>query len=446
VEAHSIEDVQEVVQNVDMYPSPVRAVGAVLSPSCIHQNDGGTILHMHKLNKIYGIVDLAVGPKTGTVKCLKAQAGATFADVNEFLHKRGLEMAFSAEIGSATVGGTCFATTKDSSIGPVCPSGGLGDFQSCVMGIETVGPDGAIKKCLLFDQDTGAMNTEFQTLLSSQGTQGVAVAVYISARENVPVTTTLSILKFENKGRDNELLAQQLQDLYENTRPAQGNIFALIGMQTGFAYVEERRPGGEMDFCSAPLGFLARPFIHRIKKFSFQRCLVPQFFLLGQPLSGSRFLKMHEPYRRRGFRYTKDVPITDKRLTFSYYSFDYDNFQKVVQGGLAFTQQYNATHGFMPKGFAIYFVTRSGHRVAGPYAGEAGTSFSFDPIYDNPSDKRFYDYVEAFTLWAHEMGGKPGLNQTPQIEKTPQIGASCVSGSPHPRFTSNWIQTFYDAK
>jgi len=72
------------------------------------------------------------------IQCVEAQAGVTLSQLQRYLHGHGLEMAFSAEIGSATLGGVCFATTKDRALGPVCPSGGIGDFQSCLMALTVV--------------------------------------------------------------------------------------------------------------------------------------------------------------------------------------------------------------------------------------------------------------------------------------------------------------------
>lgn len=75
VEVTSIEQVQRVARDGAKFPSPVRAIGAGLSPSDIHQNDDGTIIAMHQLRKIYGLESM------DGVDCLKAEAGATFADV-----------------------------------------------------------------------------------------------------------------------------------------------------------------------------------------------------------------------------------------------------------------------------------------------------------------------------------------------------------------------------
>jgi len=444
VEVTSIEQVQRVARDGAKFPSPVRAIGAGLSPSDIHQNDDGTIIAMHQLRKIYGLESM------DGVDCLKAEAGATFADVQEYLHKQGLEMAFSAEIGSATIGGTCFATTKDSSIGPLCPSGGLGDFQSCLMGIDMVGADGDLKQHRLFDTD-GRMCSSFQTLLGSQGTRGIAVVLYIATRKCIAVSTTLHLLKFKNDGK-NDGIAQELYTLHTDAHAQGGNIMALISAQQGYAFVEQRLPlpatstGTATSISAAPLSAFVRATNEAVKQFCFQRCMTPAVLHLLRPFSGTRLLRYKDAHRRGGFRYPMRAR-DQRRLTFAYYSFDAETFTATAEQALAFTQEYKRETGFSVGGFAVYFVTRSGHRDAGPYAGKgAGTSFSFDPIYHDPLDARWPVFVRAFSKWANEHGGRPALNQTPEIQTDPEFGSLCVSGVPEPRFTSEWIGRFFEAK
>ena len=45
-----------------------------------------------------------------------------------------------------------------------------------------------------------------------------------------------------------------------------------------------------------------------------------------------------------------------------------EDFMKVVTNGLQFCAQYTKKTGFSPNGMAVYFVTRNGERLAGPYA------------------------------------------------------------------------------
>lgn len=444
----TIEEVQAAVRDTEAFPTPLRAVGLALSPSGVHQNNGGSIIQMSTLNKILGLVTFKnCGPDYPEVQCLKCQAGVTFADVNEYLNKEhGREMAFSAEIGLSTVGGTAFATTKDSSIGPVCPSGGLGDFQSCIMGIDLVGPDGDLQEWRLFDAD-GKMNMEFQTLLGSQGTRGLAVVVYVATRKCIPVTIQVSFLKFLMNGEYNAEVAKSLVAVYEKNHKIQGNVFAVIGLKSGYCSVEERIPTEHAGM--APLSCLVKPFYVPMKKHSIQTCSAPTWFNLARKvgMNGSFMLRYNSESKRRGYRYPIDLPTNVKRLTFSYYSFDYAEFNTVIEKGLTFLQQYQKEHGFAPNGMAVYWVTRSGLRDAGPYAGKgAGTSFSFDPVYDTPEDPKWAPFIQAFTRWAAENGGRPSLNQTPEIEKEPEFASLCVSGTPHPRFTSVWLQRIFDAK
>ncbi|CAE8643789.1 unnamed protein product [Polarella glacialis] len=188
------------------------------------------------------------------------------------------------------------------------------------------------------------------------------------------------------------------------------------------------------------------------KKRSFQRSYMTtavklELELLRQVRGSSAVLRYASARRGDVFEYPQDVPTSEHRLVYSYYSFDLDAFQEVVQEGLEWVSEYKSKTGFSPSGFAVYFVTTSGQRVGGPYASRGPrTKFLFDPLYHDPCDDKWALFVQMFSAWACAKGGRPALNQTVGIEKYPEWGASDVSGTPKARFCSEWMRAFFDAK
>jgi FAD/FMN-containing dehydrogenase len=193
VEGSSVTDVQEIVKNVSKYPSSLRPCGAVLSPTAIHSNDGGTSVGLTKLNTIHGLQTVPV--KSGeVVTVIDTECGVTLRELEKYAHKNGMELPFSAEIGISTIGGTAFTTTKDSAIGdsPV-PGMGIGDVASCLFAVTMVKDDGELEEYCVVDKTTGAFDSFFQVLLDSIGTQGIVVRMLVTVRPKTPVTTTLHV-------------------------------------------------------------------------------------------------------------------------------------------------------------------------------------------------------------------------------------------------------------
>lgn len=429
VEVQDVETLQKIVQDTDTFPSPVRAAGMRASPSGCHKNDGGTTIGMQKLNAILGFKHLH-GPDGEMVQCVEAQAGVQLTDLQGYLQQHNLEMPFSAEIGIATLGGTCFTTTKDSTVGPVCPSGSIGDVASCLMSITVVEPSGELKEHSLFDFQ-GQENEAFQLLLDSQGTHCIAVSMCVVVRQKIAVETRLLVAPYVTGSE----LAAQLKSYYLQAREDGGNLFGMLYLKHSFALMEYRKPVSKQGVLNKVDP--TRGVASIIKKKCFQEC---RFLKVAKLLHGVSWTRDSQ---RKGFRYPADVPESKRRLTFAYYSFDFAEFDGIVDGALKWISSYKHKTGFIPEGIAVYFVTRNGKRVAGPYAGKgAGTSFSFDPVYYDPLDPQWTEFVREFNIWVRDNGGIPSLNQTPEIELLPEWGARCLSGSPQQRFCNKWMMNF----
>jgi hypothetical protein len=445
VEAESVEQVQSIVRNVEKYPSPVRPAGNVLSPSNVHLNDKGTTIVLRKMNKIHGLVKIPVSDGHD-LTCVDCDAGCTLRKVQIYAHQHGLELPFSAEIGLSTIGGTAFATTKDSAIGksPV-ESMGIGDVGSMLYKISIVEQDGELRDYVVMDHESGVFDPYFQRLLDSYGTRGIAVRALVTTRPKTPLTTTLHIAPLLRR-EDHQTVAENILKLRARAARLDGNVFAIIGWHSKICILEERIPA-DKQYRFAPLSFILAPFLVWLKKFLFQRCIVPAWFHILRLISGTFLLRFHQSSRSPGNHYTMDVPKDARKLTFSYYAFDEKDLTRVVKSGLDFTADYEQKNRFAPAGFAIYFVSHSGKRLAGPYANrtaEREVSFSFDPIHHSPNDEEWLAFCQAFNQFAKDHGGRPSLNQTLGLEKDASYGGTAVHGEPCSRFTSVWLQQFYN--
>jgi len=344
-------------------------------------------------------------------------------------------MAFSAEIGRSTVGGVCFCTTKDSAVGPLCPSGNLGDFRNGLMSITIVNSLGALEEVRLFDE-RGQKNERFQQLLRSVGTQGIAVRACIATR---PATTIQTSLHFQAVSRPDKA-SELVRSTYTDAKAHGGNAFAIIS--DGMVFMEYRTT--ESQGC-APFSWVWRNLYEPLKRILFLLCWIPGFFRVLHCLSGSWAMRFWNSPRREGFLYPLK-PLLARRLTFSYATFDFRLWDEVVAPGLEWAAAYKARTGFGPNGFVVYFTTQNDQTIA-PHSGQdEGTAFSFDPIYHDARDPRWETFCAEFSVWARDKGGFPAINQTYGIDKFPEWGATVVSGTPDPRFLTKWLRPFFDAR
>ncbi len=455
-EVTTSEQVQAIVADTTGYPSPLRPVGNVASPSNVCSNDGGTTLVMRGMKAIHGLIQVTVPPvpdtdqsESSTITCIDCEPGCTLRELQRYAHSQGLELPFSAEIGLATIGGTAFATTKDSAIGtsPI-PSMGIGDVASMVYKVWVVEDDGQVRSYSFIDEETGEVDPHFQGLLDSYGARGVAVRLWIVARPKTPLTTTLRLWPLKSTGHAE--LADRLAALQAGAAELNGNVFCAVGWKSKLVLTEERIPVANQRRLAPLIGF-GRPYA-RLKKFLIQGGGgVPSLFHAGRLLSGTGKLTFRESSRPAGNHYAENLSADKKKLTFSYYSFDRQRLPEVVTAALDFTANYEATNGFAPTGFAVYFVTNSGRRLAGPYSSGEGEntregSFSFDPIHNRPLEPEWEAFCVAFNEFAKAQGGRPSLNQTLGLEQDVSYGGTAVTGEPSPRFTSAWLQQFYDRR
>ncbi|KAF8056371.1 hypothetical protein HT031_006370 [Scenedesmus sp. PABB004] len=442
--ADSAEAVAAVVRDAQTFPSPLLAVGSLHSVNGCVTCPGGTILHLKGLNKILG---LEPGP------CVRLQAGVTLADAHDFLAQHDLELSFSPEIGDATVGSLAVCTSKDSSLD------GPGYLSALVSELTYVDESGRFVKL-----SKAATPDELAAFTCSYGMMGVVVEVVLEARRRVAVTST----SFTLLAADGATAAAKLAKLYAKSDA----LFAILVPGRNYVYVEQRMrapkllaPLARGRAAAAVATISGSEIAYGIMFNTKYKC-----FLYGNPpgrklsklFAGNRYPLTHF---RRVFvnRYPRS-----QRLDFSFIEFDLTSpqrFQVVVEGCWAFHAAYAKEHGYGPRGYGIYFVTRdwgapgaaaakaagdapppapdAGGRISpagsgdaavtvvsaaggaalapraqhvrkpvGNFSGGPGVSFMLDPITDNPDHPHWLPFNAAYTAWAVSQGGAPSLSQT----------------------------------
>jgi len=443
VEPSSVSEIQMIIRNEDMFPSPVRPAGRILSPSCISSNEGGTTISTANLTNIYGVKRVIPGRDLTAISCIDCEPGVTLRELQIYANKNGLEIPFSAEIGSATVGGTCFAVTKDSSIGEHPLKGmGLGDMASMLWSVNVVEDDGEVHEYCIFDGN-GSYDCHFQNLLDSYGVTCIAVRMMIVARPKTPLTTIIDISHFQWRNEDvcNKKFDQIYQD-WLKISSKHGNVLLSISLNSNMILLEHRLVGKTL---FAPFSTVLAKYYTWKKKRVLQRGGDYPFILKilsNKLLKNSVFTRFHQQSRSPGNHYDMDIPRDTPKLSFTNVAFPIEKFQEVMTGMLGFTREYEATYNYKPKMVATYIVKLSGIRAAGPYSIKSSHVFFFDPTTDNPKDARFMRYVKAFNVHVKLLGGKPSLNQTLCLETDPTFGATALSIQPSSRFETEWLKRF----
>lgn len=127
-----VEDIVDIVKNKEDYPSPLRAVGSGHSTTPCFEADGGTIVAMGKMNRIF---DVDFEENT-----IRAEAGALYYDISQKLQEHGMMHYINVEIGCITAGAAAVSQTKDSSF-----PGEFGQLSSYVKAVKMVAADGKFK-------------------------------------------------------------------------------------------------------------------------------------------------------------------------------------------------------------------------------------------------------------------------------------------------------------
>lgn len=129
----------------------------------------------------------------------------------------------------------------------------------------------------------------------------------------------------------------------------------------------------------------------------------------------------------RGYRaYRSDslVDFSHDRATFfdfTFWAFAERHWDRLVPEYIRFCRDYSRRHGgYRPALFTeIYFIPQDRHSLLSFSAD--GPVFTLDMVDNRPDDARWRAMNRAYNLWAAEHGGHPLMNQTKELEATPEV-------------------------
>lgn len=379
-------DVQGVVRDSARFPGPVNPVGSMLSTSSTFVNDAGTMVCLRKLDEVIGLERDTAGREV-----VRVQAGCRLRKLNSWLQARGLEIPFQAEIGEASVGSVAAGDTKESSLD------GPGYFSAHVVAVTYVDENGALRA--LSDDKDGAAFHEFKCCF---GLSGIIVEC---CGETRPATLCRSEVSVETFATPAELSAALL------TKRSQCDaLLALVFLHQLAGFFDQRfkaGPGASTPPESQP----------QCDEFRLAKRLAIQHGFDGVELPQPKGLV----YSRADFVNEYWRPgESEPRLDFQYYEHDVLQLEHVVIEAYAFTKSFHERTGYVPGGFATYFVQRPAKekKTFGLYSGGPGVSFSFDPICSNPAEPLWQQFSREYNeLAIHRLGANASPIQTQWLKK-----------------------------
>src|SRR5690242_943135 len=129
----TVQELQDVLRDAARYPGPVRAMGSYHSLTPCASADGGTIVHMARMNRVVAI-DRANMSFT-------AEAGLQFIDAAKALREQDLQFLINIEIGNMTLGSAACCHSKDALDGVE-----FGQVNSFLTGMKWVDPAGRLQE------------------------------------------------------------------------------------------------------------------------------------------------------------------------------------------------------------------------------------------------------------------------------------------------------------
>ncbi|MDQ6703377.1 MAG: FAD-binding protein [Pseudomonadota bacterium] len=322
---------------------------------------------------------------------VRVQAGCRLKKLNSWLQARGLEIPFQAEIGEASVGSVAAGDTKESSLD------GPGYFSAHVVAVTYVDENGALRA--LSDLKDGAAFHEFKCCF---GLLGIIVECCVEIR---PATLCRSDISVETFATPAELSAALL------TKRSQCDaLLALVFLHQLAGFFDQRfkaGPGASTPPESQP----------QCDEFRLAKRLAIQHGFDGVELPQPKGLV----YSRADFVNEYWRPgESERRLDFQYYEHDVSRVEDVVVESHAFTKSFQERTGYVPGGFATYFVQRPAKekKPFGLYSGGPGVSLSFDPICSNPPEPLWQQFSREYNeLAIHRLGANASPIQTQWLRK-----------------------------
>ncbi len=427
----SAQDIVAVVRDPQAYPSPVRALGNIHSvTACVVSN--GTIVNMLHMNKIVGMLKDERGRQTVAV-----EAGVTLIELHRWLAAREMELPFAAEIGDATIGSLASSISKDSGVGDPALSGTL--YKS-IVGVTYVDHRGEVVTL----KEDAANATQLAAFKSSDGLWGIVVAVDLLVRP-------AKLLSFSNHVWPTEELMAKFAETTFQVTPST-NYWILLNPEYSLLQERTLAPPGATETDPETLGVIVNA-----TRASFAKGVVA--VPLAHKSVGQAPLKW-TTYKHKMVNHYGPLPVpvgnatVGPRLDFTWFEYPLERFQEVVYSYLVFWTQFKDAHnGFEPAAAATYFVERIPDKPHGWFSmnGEGfdrpGLSFTLDPVYHDPNDPLWQQFLEESVAFARKHGGRTALTQTRFLTREDFVqapGNVAVTEAPNGRFTSAYFAQFLE--
>jgi FAD/FMN-containing dehydrogenase len=394
----TVQELQDILRDTARFPGPVRAMGSYHSLTPCASADGGTVIHMSRMNRVAAI-DRANMTFT-------AQAGLEFIDAAKALREQGLQFMTNIEIGNMTLGSAACCQTKDSLDGVQ-----FGQVNSYVTGMKWVDPAGQLQ------QATDATDPDLMyRMRSSYGLVGVVYEVTFRIKPVEPVHFTYLPRPIR------ELTEREVDAIIAG---AEGLVCWTIGETAHF----QARNKADRVGAFGPLFARLRRWTWNKSQAQVGRLIERCFsnpsmrdFVLDRwfGLDKLVFFTLHhiggatlyDPDKTINYRSTPP----SAKYAFTFWTFPRAQWLSTMREYLEFAKRHRDKYGFRCNmALGSYFIRADTHSLLS-YSHD-GEVFSIDPIHAY-SDKAAWDrFLQEFNEFATKRNGIPLLNQSPFIEK-----------------------------
>jgi len=395
VEAHSVDDIVQVLKDPAKYPSPVRAVGSNHSCSPCGTADRGTLIKM-KMNRI-----LNIGTDTIT-----AEAGAIYIDLAKELERHNLQFHVNTEIGNLSAGSAACAGTKDSSM-----PGEYGQVSSYVIGIKMVLPNGE-----LLEVTEAGQPELIKKIRSSYGTFGIVYEVTFRTRALTP-------LKVFHRTFDLEEYIRQLPELKKLNASMMMYLFPCTNqIMVEFRQYNPNASGKPDRRCWSlrnDLWAVSGPRVGSlVDRFVFPVWL--RYKLIDGMNALWRFVLEHRVQSEYTIPPDQMIRYPEvggaSRYTFSMFAFPEDEYPETIRDFYRFCSEYFRRTGYRSELLGVAYTISADQNALLSYSYD-GPVMTLDPVSTgNPGWK---DFLLEFNQFASDHNGAPLLNQASGI--TPSI-------------------------
>lgn len=395
---YTVAEIAAVVRDHETYPSPVRAKGSHHSTTRCIDADGGTVLDMTSMNRILRIDSRA--------RTITVQAGVLLIDAAKALERCGLQFYVNLELGNLTLGSGGCCGTKDASFHTADGAAyEYGQFCSYVVGFKAVRADGTL---LVVDEQHEP--ELLPALRSSYGLLGIVYELTIRVKEMRPMAVYHELHHLDE-------FAEGIAAMVAEKRSSMLYMFPFLNR-----VVVERRCDGDGEIDRNSLLWRARNFTWRtispaighwlttrIRKPSVRYALVDGWcwvtILLLKLLRGTRTSAADQIIR---------YPETGDGIgyTFSFWAFNQDDYPNVLRAYFAFCRDYYRRTGFRCDMLNVGYAVAQDRSSLFSYT-RNGPALTLDPVCTGGPGWR--EFTIAFNQFCHEHGGKPLLNQTPEL-------------------------------